>query len=281
MIDIKKFYFEEALYSKTEISETDLKDIFDLIYFSGKVDTYCPFCKAESLFQAEPIRAKKKNPDINSYNNEIYKIEDFEKDYGFSYFRNNDFKIKFKCLREEYLHSVYFYVRIENDGIFKIGQNPSVADLTNSFVTKKYKNILKLNTITEFNKAIGLYSHGIGIGSFVYLRRIFENLIFETEEQVKTDNDSWDEEKFRNSKMNEKIHLLKNHLPSFLVENKEIYGILSKGIHELDENTCKKIFPIVKAGIEFILDEKLAEKEKAKKKKETAKLLTDIIKEIK
>lgn len=280
MIDKKKFYFEDALYSKTKISETELKEIFDLIFFSGKIDTYCPFCKTDSLFKAEPIRAKKKQSDINSWTNIISNFEDFKKDYDFSYFRNSDFRINFKCLREEYLHFVHFYVRVENDSIFKIGQNPSIADLTNSFVTSKYKNILKSNIITEFNKAIGLFSHGIGIGSFVYLRRIFENLIFETEEQVKIDIENWDEDKFKNSKMNEKITLLKNYLPPFLVENKEIYGILSKGIHELDENTCKKIFPIVKVGIEFILDEKLAKKEQSKKKKETEKLLIDITKEI-
>ena len=275
-IDIKKFYFEDSLYSKTEISEEDIKTLFRTVYFSGKVDAYCPHCKRESVFQGEPIRAKKKTPDINSYNNEIFSFDDFSKDYGFDFFRNKDFKLTFKCLREEYTHEVYFIAHVSSDSIYKIGQNPSLAELTDSFVTRKYSKILSSEKVAEFNKAIGLHSHGVGIGAFVYLRRIFESLIFETHERVKTDIQDWDDEKFLGSKMNEKIKLLKDYLPEYLVENKEIYGILSKGIHELDENFCKEVFPIIQTGLEFILDEKLIEVEKLNKKKENSKLLSKI-----
>ncbi len=52
-----------------------------------------------------------------------------------------------------------------------------------------------------------------------------------------------------------KINLAKDKLPNFLVENKKIYSVLSKGIHELDENECKEYFPILRSGIEIILDE--------------------------
>lgn len=275
-IDIKKFYFEDSLYSKTEISEDDFETIFKTIYFSGKIDAYCPYCKKETVFHGDPIRPKKKNPDFNSYNNEIYSFDDFQKEYGFDYFRNKDFKLSFKCLREEHFHKVYFFVHVNHDSIFKIGQNPSLAEITDSFVTRKYKKLLSTEKLAEFNKAIGLHSHGVGIGAFVYLRRIFESLIFETHDKVKDEIDGWDESKFFGSKMNEKIVLLKDYLPEYLVENKEIYGILSKGIHELDENFSKEVFPIIQTGLEFILDEKLVEFEKAKKKKENSKLLSDI-----
>jgi len=280
-INIKKFYFEDSLYSKIEISEEDLETLFRTVYFSGKVDAYCPYCKKETVFQGEPIRVKKKNPDINSFNNEIFSFEDFTKDYGFGFFKNSDFKLTFKCLRDEYLHKVYFIVHINSDSIYKIGQNPSLAELTDSFVTRKYKKLLSSEKIAEFNKAIGLHSHGVGIGAFVYLRRIFENLIFETHDKVKRDIDDWDEQKFFGSKMNEKINLLKDYLPEYLVENKEIYGILSKGIHELDENFCKEVFPIIQTGLEFILDEKLIEFERQNKKKENSELISKIKNKIK
>ncbi|MBV6640009.1 MAG: hypothetical protein KI791_04805 [Cyclobacteriaceae bacterium] len=253
-IDIKKFYFQDSLYSKTEIGENDLESIFRTVYFSGKIDSYCPYCKRETVLQGEPIRAKKKNSDINSYSDEIFAFEDFTKDYGFDFFRNKDFKLSFKCLREEYSHRIYFYTRVEPDSIFKIGQNPSLAELTDSFVTRKYNKILSSDKISEFNKAIGLHTHGVGIGSFVYLRRIFESLIFETYDQVR-ESLGIVEDDFRSSRMNEKIALLKDHLPEYLVENKDIYGILSKGIHELDENFCKEVFPVIQDGLEFILEE--------------------------
>ena len=70
--------------------------------------------------------------------------------------------------------------------------------------------------------------------------------------------------------MDKKIELLKDYLPPFLVENKSIYSILSKGIHELDEDTCLNYFKSMKVGIEIILDQKL-EKKKQKEKEEEAK----------
>ena len=38
-----------------------------------------------------------------------------------------------------------------------------------------------------------------------------------------------------------------------LVKNTTIYGILSKGIHELSEEECRKYFPVVKQCIYQIL----------------------------
>jgi hypothetical protein len=65
--------------------------------------------------------------------------------------------------------------------------------------------------------------------------------------------------------MDEKIKILREHLPSFLVENRGLYSILSTGIHELSEEECLKYFESVKIGIEQILDEKIIEQDRAKK----------------
>lgn len=81
--------------------------------------------------------------------------------------------------------------------------------------------------------------------------------------------------------MDEKISLLKNHLPDFLVENKSLYSILSKGIHELSEQGCLGAFPIVKLGIEMILDEKIREKERKAKEEEARKAIGKLTEELK
>ena len=57
--------------------------------------------------------------------------------------------------------------------------------------------------------------------------------------------------------MDEKIQSLKHLLPPFLVQHRSLYGILSKGIHELTEQECLAAFPVVKMGIEIILDGKI------------------------
>ena len=42
-------------------------------------------------------------------------------------------------------------------------------------------------------------------------------------------------------------------MPEILIKNTTIYGILSKGIHELSEEDCRKYFPVVKECIYQIL----------------------------
>ena len=73
--------------------------------------------------------------------------------------------------------------------------------------------------------------------------------------------------------MSEKIELLKEQLPGFLVENRAMYGVLSKGIHELTEEECLNAFPVVKVGIEIILDAKLRRLEEQRKIEEARKAL--------
>jgi hypothetical protein len=73
--------------------------------------------------------------------------------------------------------------------------------------------------------------------------------------------------------MDDKIDLLKSYLPAFLIKNKSLYGILSKGIHELKEQECLDIFPVVKLGIELILDEKIKLKEQEDKIKHAEQLI--------
>lgn len=66
-------------------------------------------------------------------------------------------------------------------------------------------------------------------------------------------------------KMDEKIKMVKNYLPEFLVENRSLYAILSTGVHDLMEDECLQYFETVKIGIEQILDEKIIQKEKVDK----------------
>ena len=57
----------------------------------------------------------------------------------------------------------------------KIGQYPSVADLSFPEL-KDYRKVMSKDDDKELKRAIGLHASGIGIGSFVYLRRIFERI---------------------------------------------------------------------------------------------------------
>ena len=175
---------------------------------------------------------------------------------------NRLYQIILTCTRTEHAAYVVFYLK-QADSIQKIGQFPSVADFQIPETTK-YRKLLGEQQYKEFTRGLGLAAHGVGIGSFVYLRRIFENLVEEAHTAAQQDA-GFDEDKYRNARMDEKIEMLRHHLPSFLVENKSIYGILSKGIHELTETECLGWFEPVRLGIELVLDEKFEQADKRKK----------------
>jgi hypothetical protein len=238
------FFINTPIYEKIVIDESSSKIGMDIFNFGKPFDSYCPFCKEHSIFERI----------VGNYWSEMKDSE--------GWVDKGDEKFKFRCTRVR-SHLLEFYVRITDRTFEKVGQTPSIADLQ-IFDVKKYSKILPKQYYMEFTKAIGLASHGVGVGSFVYLRRIFEQLISEAKLQLCNDA-SWDEELFNRAKMSEKIELVASELPEFLVENKLMYGILSKGIHELSEQECLQYFPVVKTGIEIILDshlEKLQRQEK-------------------
>jgi hypothetical protein len=248
----EEFLIEIPLYEIISYADEDLEFGRKLRYFDGTFDSYCPHCNSHSIFERHW-----------QYQKNIQYAADSWVDCEF-------FTIDIKCTRNND-HKLNFIFHASEQTIQKIGQMPSIADL-NLFDVKKYSKVLAKKYFQEFTKAIGLVSHGIGVGSFVYLRRIFEFLIEESH-VIALAQEGWDEDLYLKSRMNEKIQLLQSELPEFLVENRYIYSILSKGIHELSEEECLAAFPAIKVGIEIILDEKLEQMKKAKKLKEAKKAI--------
>lgn len=70
--------------------------------------------------------------------------------------------------------------------------------------------------------------------------------------------------------MDEKIQLLAHELPGFLVQNRQVYAILSKGNHVLSEDECLQYFDIVKAAIALVVNAEREAREKVRKQTEAA-----------
>lgn len=265
----------------TVMRAKNYSDIIELEFFDGTIDSYCVECEKDSVFQRDFIKPRgysiNRTKWVNNYSTDDLIHEDivrFDIDWQVTTFGpigTIDFSdylekdrlsiMKFSCTRDTF-HNIYVLFQFNNLSGNKIGQYPSIADL-HMEDTKKYRKVLK-KMYSEYTRAIGLSSHGVGIGSFVYLRRIFEYLI-ENAHQIAINDTDWDEEGYKNFRMPEKVNSLKSYLPPFLVDNKNIYSILSLGIHELDETDCQKYFQILRMSIELILDQEL-EKQKAKEK---------------
>lgn len=220
--------------------------VSDLLEYDQPFDAYCVGCERHSVFK----RASSEYFDGQSV--------------------TSKFAIRFDCSRSNQHELSVVFMRT-NTTLQKIAQIPSVADLAD-VDSLKYSKLLGKERLGDFRRAIGLAAHGIGVGSFVYLRRIFEGLIMDAYAVVKAAT-TWDEDAWQRARMDEKILLLKDQLPEFLVAQRAIYGILSRGVHELSEKECLAHFEVVKAAIEIILDAKLEQQAKVEKQEKVEKLM--------
>lgn len=230
----QEFYISYPLYQEFTFAEEENEAGWDVMYSREPIDTYCPDCNMHSIFHPHF------NGSIPSNLN--------------AWVGSRRFITTLKCSRNTE-HQLFFLFKVEGRTMQKIGQFPSLADL-NTYDVRQYSAVLDKADFKEFTKAIGLAAHGVGVGSFVYLRRIFENLVGAAYEVASTGS-GWDDEAYQKGRMAERIQLLDGHLPEFLVENHSMYKILSQGIHELTEDECLAAFPVIKTGIELVLDEKL------------------------
>ena len=264
-ISTHDFYFETSLYNPIKIEELE-EDILN-----WEVDWYSSINHFETTYSIE----SQENVEIDMEEHKVEENRSWWRKYEF----NGFMQVELHCKRKnnDILH---FYLLIWEGYVIKVGQFPSLADIQFAELGKKYDKILPKDDLQDFKKAIGLISHGAWAWSFVYLRRIFERLIFDT---YKTNKDSlWIEEKeFINKKMDEKVDLLKDFLPNQLIEMRGIYWILSKWVHELSEDDCKKYFSPIKVSIELILDQKIEIQIKKEKDEKVKKKIEKIKKEVK
>lgn len=242
------FCLSVPLYKQFQFDNDEYNPFFYLEQFEGTLDFYCPECKKHSVFTA--------------YKNNFHRQSDYH---------NYIFSLKFDCSRSN-SHKALFLFRAHNGILQKIGQIPSIADLAFPGL-RKYSKVLGDEKFGDLTRAIGLTTHGIGIGAFVYLRRIFESLI-EGAHTVASRSQEWNEESYNRARMDEKIEILKDHLPEFLVQNRALYGILSVGVHTLTEKECLDAFPAVRLAIELILDDLIEKRERQTKLKAASKSLS-------
>lgn len=254
-----EFIFDIPLYHEvTESVDTIIKDLSNVFYESyiksyPTFDGYNPVQKKESTFCVKQELATRRNISGHSSFNDVP-------------LQNNDIWFcTLKCRRYGDEIELCLWLNAKNHSIMKVGQYPSVATLHIGQI-QQYRHILSKEDLKELTRAIGLAANGIGIGSFVYLRRIFENLIWGAANEV-IDMGIISKDDFGRLRMGEKIDVLKAYLPETLVELKDMYGILSKGLHELSEKECLACFDVMMTGIELILDDKLEQIYKEEKKK--------------
>jgi hypothetical protein len=189
--------------------------------------------------------------------------------------------LTFACARNPG-HIAHFSLRVTQVGgldhttanvvgvrLTKFGQLPSLADLAASEVDS-YGAFVDAADLRELKRATGLAAHGVGIGSFVYLRRIFERLVAEAADRAAAADAKFDRKAFMTLRMEDKLEAVEGHVPDWMAQNRKLYSILSLGLHELSEEACKTAFPAVKQAILALLEQHAELARKQKRAKEAA-----------
>ncbi len=265
------FLQTNGLYDSIQINEDNIIDLIFLLDGKVRISDYCKECKEERVFTMKPyiyfskdskgcsphklserlMEVQRENVikntpsvgEVGSKENIAWEWKDWQNDDV-----SRILVFQFVCSMNEDHHLDYIVLTTDTS-MMKIGQYPSVADMTFPKLDA-YKHVISKEDRKELGTAIGLFASGVGAGSYVYLRRILERIIYKAKE---TAGDTVNDEKFEQAKMAERIKMLEGYLPETLTKNTIIYGILSKGIHELSEEECLRYFPVVKECIYQIL----------------------------
>lgn len=260
-----------GLYDSKEICEDNITDLIELLKGNVKISAYCKECKQERVFSMKPIEyyfetgpegnekisCASLGEEIELLQNMIFSTKVRQENSSVEEWKwinwqiadtTRLMKLEYICSMNEEHHLDYIVLATDNS-MMKIGQYPSIADMTFPELDA-YKHMISKEDRKELGTAIGLFASGVGAGSYVYLRRILERLVYQAKEAAA---DAIDNEMFEQARVAEKIKMLEGYLPDILVKNTTIYGILSKGIHELSEEECRKYFPVVKECIYQIL----------------------------
>lgn len=300
---IDYLFNEVSLYTKEVFNVFELKndkyeynkdEFFRFLYYIGikqeKLITYCHKCKREfpflvklQLFEfSQNSRSNERYMDISKKSGEfgcssismtdgvIYGLQPpYEK---IVLLDNKIWYIEyyFTCTNKE-KHKYIMMISIElKDGKFivrKIGQNPSMLTVK-GFDFDKYKKFLdRINAYDDYKKADLCNSDHFYVGAYAYLRRIFEKMI----KFYLGDNE------LKDNHMDTKIDAVKNNFdPRVNKMLKNLYGILSISIHELDEEQSKEYYTYLKAVIDMQLEYVKSEDEKNKQSKDLEGILNKI-----
>ena len=288
---------KDGWYTQFEVGK-DIKELENIMFSTEAIMLPCPKCQHKQAFKSEGNINKSKIKLPKYYDEDIGYLSSLEEDYlmGIKYSCKNQV-LNYKKFSLEYIcplnpsHRVYGDFIIEEivlkeehkkttekeeykkttevEGyviLKKIGQYPSMKDMQ-FFECKEYKNILGDN-YKDYTMALGLNASGVGCGSFMYLRRVFEFIVEKMHKEC-LNQGGWEEEEYERKHFNERIKMLEKYkkckiIPDELNEvRKKLYGVLSDGVHESTEDDCKKLFPFLKCAIDIMLNEEVKRKKDA------------------
>ncbi|WP_056371699.1 MULTISPECIES: hypothetical protein [unclassified Sphingopyxis] len=249
----------KGLYAGIDAT-TEIGDLVQVILAEGQpvvFDTYCVGCRDKSTFRVQTERVGTKS--ISSRPGQII-------------IQPRTFAVQVVCQRAAHIYS-YIFTKAADD-VVKIGQFPSAADVSFGELRSIDKALDPIDR-RELGTALGLFAHGTVLGAFVYLRRVFERMIWRAHERQTQAGHPI--EGFATMRMDQRIAALKDELPVSVVQNSGVFSVLSIGIHELTEEQCGKHFPVLKSVLFQMLEQEEHKRKAAIAASETEAALQRIL----
>jgi hypothetical protein len=267
IVSVSDFFLSIPLYERVEINEVNT-ELYSRLTAGGDIfDSYCPLCEKDSVFEIpqwndgaliisgsgteKQLRRPPERPEHSSCHTQVAVCT-----------RNNQHKIEIFWKGQRFFH---LEDKPKRGYFLKIGSWPTLGDLAGGQLNE-FSKVIDAAELGDLKRGLYLSAHGLGIASYVYLRRVFENLL--AKEARKDESIKYD--KWELLHTSEKIAALKESLPEFLVQNKDIYSMLSLGIHKLKEEQCLAHFGILFESICLILEQREADRKKEKHKRTLA-----------
>ncbi|MDH6168100.1 hypothetical protein M2282_003251 [Variovorax boronicumulans] len=233
-----------------------------------KFDDYCPRCEKHTTWTAVPLPDLEQRAITEKDRVAMAGAQTSSRPLSWM----GDFVLRTACARNaDHVANFYFHTKVVSStpgaplsfasspfkySIIKVGQFPSLTDFHLGDLSAFEEGMSKQQR-REFVRATNTAAHGFNVAACVYYRRVFEGVLIEARDQYMVEKNMSDWPEFKSARTDERIRLLRDHLPKFMSEHPELYGILSLGVHELTEEQCEGELPILRKAIELIMSDKL------------------------
>lgn len=263
----------------TEISEEHAL-LLDFISGNQNFNGVCPKCKERTMFTMGPgkdLQKKDKNRILRSYCDSMidsdYYIPEVEEALNdriqelTSFSTARYFDKHYCCTKCNEIYRASFKLQKEKDGntllVKKVGQDPDV--FLHTYVCSRENEVFlkDIKALEDYRRMYERFINNDYVSSLLYMRRIIEKYIFYVF-NINKSGLSITEEEFGKKKTSEKIDAIKCYLPEVFSKNTCVYGIVSKGIHQLESDECKNWYYDLEKLINRIVDFEVNKKEDKK-----------------
>jgi hypothetical protein len=234
---------DDPLYTRYELGELDWGGLIRRALDNGALDVWCPECERLSVYRVE-----------SGYGRDELAQKLSVKTW---------FTVEARCTRDHRTLGTggrcdgRLVVLFARDGKFacKAGIHPPKTTLDLAGLDAAVTGELDAALREDLGRAVSLRAHGVGAGSFVYLRRVLAGLLEQAHRRAAA-APGWNESRYQKTGGAERVRLLAAELPPRVAETAPLFAILDRGADQLTEAECHAHFDLLFQAITILLRER-------------------------